>query len=559
MSRVARFAIRRPILVIVTWAVLVLVLGLIGRGVEDKVLPTELLVPGTEADRWKEVRAGHFGEDAAVLLRGPKEEIDRQGPRLARDLALRPGTRALSPWSAGKGARQLRPSPDRALITLDLEVPPGETQSTIVPPLERFVDERVSPPLESHLAGEAPLGKDINEATTEGAHKAELLAAPILIIVLLLVFRSPIAAAIPLMMGQGTVFASFGVISLILERTDLDAISLSIASGIGLALGVDYSLLIITRFRESLDDGLAPKQAASLAANTAGRTAMFAGCLLVAIMAVSFFLSPGQRAAVVRRRRDRGHHAEHGRRRAGHPGRGHAGRAATSTAGSSAAGAQSRSLLGGVVGRVTRRPALAAGLVLALLMLVAAPVSALEMIPPDPRQLPKDSKGLDDYNEVRAAGFGPTVEVALRAPEGAVMDPRRVKQIAPFEKRLGRVRYVSSAFGPQTLADQTKALARRAPVDQARPPAAQEGRGGSDPAGARARRCDRGRGPAARRVAGRRLRRAPAGVGLRPRAGGFGPARRRQPARLRGLRGPGRRNAPGATRLGSSWPPATAS
>ena len=46
------------------------------------------------------------------------------------------------------------------------------------------MDERISPPLESHLAGEAPLGKDINEATTEGAHKAELLAAPILIIVL---------------------------------------------------------------------------------------------------------------------------------------------------------------------------------------------------------------------------------------------------------------------------------------------------------------------------------------------------------------------------------------
>ena len=272
---------------------------------------------------------------------------------------------------------------------------------------------------------------------------------------------------------------------------------------------------------------------------------MFAGCLLVAIMAVSFFLSPGSvllssavgaivattlsmlgaalvtpaAVTLVGRNVNRW---QFGRRR------------------------QSRSLLGGIVGRVTRRPALAAGLVLALLMLVAAPVSALEMIPPDPRQLPKGSKGLDDYNEVRAAGFGPTVEVALRAPEGAVMDPRRVKQIAPFEKRLGRVRYVSSAFGPRTLADQTKALARRAPVDQARPPAAQEGRGGSDPARARARGCDRGREPAARRVAGRRLRRAPAGVGLRPRAGGFGPARRRQPARLRGLRRPGRRNAQGA-------------
>ncbi|MGZ5326518.1 MAG: MMPL family transporter, partial [Solirubrobacterales bacterium] len=272
-------------------------------------------------------------------------------------------------------------------------------------------------------------------------------------------FRSPIAAAVPLVMGQGTVFASFGMISLILERADLDAISLSMASGIGLALGVDYSLLIITRFRESLDDGLAPRQAASLAANTAGRTALFAGFLLIAIMLVSFFLSPGSvllssavgaivatalsmlGAAVVTPAAVTllGHNVnrwQFGRRRA----------------------RARRGLLPGLVGRVSRRPGVAAGLVLALLMVMAAPVSALEMIPPDPRQLPEGSKGLDDYNEVRGAGFGPTVEVVLRAPKGAIMDPPRLKQIAPFENRLGRLRYVSSVFGPDTLAEQTKAL-----------------------------------------------------------------------------------------------------
>ena len=111
MSRVARFAIRRPKLVIASWVVLVFALGLIGRGVEDKVLPTELLVPGTEADRWNDMREGHFGEDAAVLLRGPKEEIDRQGPRLRATWRCGPGTRALSPWSAGKERAAAAPEP----------------------------------------------------------------------------------------------------------------------------------------------------------------------------------------------------------------------------------------------------------------------------------------------------------------------------------------------------------------------------------------------------------------------------------------------------------------
>jgi uncharacterized membrane protein YdfJ with MMPL/SSD domain len=95
MSRIARFAIRRPGAVIVGWLVAMVLLGLAGIGVEGKVLPTQLLVPGTDAARWDKIRHGHFGEDAIVLLKGPRRDIDRQGPRLARDLALRPGTRAL--------------------------------------------------------------------------------------------------------------------------------------------------------------------------------------------------------------------------------------------------------------------------------------------------------------------------------------------------------------------------------------------------------------------------------------------------------------------------------
>ncbi|HKF79799.1 MAG TPA: MMPL family transporter [Thermoleophilaceae bacterium] len=457
MSRVARFAIRRPWLVLASWLIATVALGLVGRGVESKVLPTQLLVPGTEAAHWDSLRHGHFGEDAVVLLEGPRREIGRQGPPLARDLALRPGTRALSPWSAGQGAERLRPSPTKAVIALDLKIPKGETRSTIVPPLERFINARVSPPLVAHTSGEAPIGKELNEATTDGAHRAELIAAPVLIIVLLLVFRSPVAAAIPLVMGQGTVFAAFGVISIILDFASLDAISLSLASGVGLALGVDYSLLIITRFREALEQGLAPRQAASLAANTAGRTAVFAGTVLVSIMLVSFFLSPGTvllssavgaivsatlsmvSAALVAPAAVRllGHNVN----RWSFGGRGREG-----------------SIFSGLVRRVSSRPALAAALVLAILLIIASPVGAMEMIPPDPRQLPKGSKGLDDYDRVRAAGFGPTVEVAIEAPRGTVMDPSDLKEIDPFERRLARIHDVSAAFGPGTLSQQTRAL-----------------------------------------------------------------------------------------------------
>jgi hypothetical protein len=137
MRRVAGFGLRWPKLVIVGWLVIVVVLGLAGRGVQHKLLPTQLLVPGTETYHWSELRKGHFGEPMAVLLTGPANAIDRQGPALARALLQRPYTRAVSPWTGGQPARKLRPSPQQALIVLDVDVPKGQNTSTIVPPLQR--------------------------------------------------------------------------------------------------------------------------------------------------------------------------------------------------------------------------------------------------------------------------------------------------------------------------------------------------------------------------------------------------------------------------------------
>jgi hypothetical protein len=92
ITRLAGFAIRRPVLVLVSWALAVAVLAAVGRGVEQKLLPTTLSVPGTESARWKELMEGHLGEPAAVLLRGPPREIERS----------RRGAPALEPSACGR-------------------------------------------------------------------------------------------------------------------------------------------------------------------------------------------------------------------------------------------------------------------------------------------------------------------------------------------------------------------------------------------------------------------------------------------------------------------------
>ena len=83
ITPIARFAVRFAVPVLVVWALLVVAFGVIGRGVEDKVQPSLLFIPGTESERWRETRAGSFNETLFVLLVGPRREVERQGPALA--------------------------------------------------------------------------------------------------------------------------------------------------------------------------------------------------------------------------------------------------------------------------------------------------------------------------------------------------------------------------------------------------------------------------------------------------------------------------------------------
>jgi putative drug exporter of the RND superfamily len=114
--------------------------------------------------------------------------------------------------------------------------------------------------------------------------------------------------------------------------------------------------------------------------------------------------------------------------------------------------------IGLVVRRASRRPLLAAGTVLAGLLALASPVLALDTIPPDPRQLPEGSKGLEDFNRVREAGFGPQVEVALRTREGALTEPALLRKIERFENRLRALPAVKFVTGPGAIARRAREL-----------------------------------------------------------------------------------------------------
>ena len=112
------------------------------------------------------------------------------------------------------------------------------------------------PPVETEVSGRAPLVRALNEASLDSLDKGELIAFPILIVLLLLVFRSPIAALVPLACGLLVTRIGMALMGAPQRaRSQLDALALNMLTMIGLALGVDYSLLIVSRFREELAAG----------------------------------------------------------------------------------------------------------------------------------------------------------------------------------------------------------------------------------------------------------------------------------------------------------------
>jgi len=264
-----------------------------GIGVEGELRPTSLGVPGTESARGEALLHDRFGDSApfVVLLQGPAPAIDRQGPALVRTLRARRAT-TLSPWDQGELDR-LRPSPRRALILTDFHVGAEDAVRDVVPELNRTLEETVRPPVRATQTGFATLSRAIQDESVSATRTAELIAVPFLLLVLLLVFRSPVAAAIPLAFGAAAVLATRGVLSLLAPHFAIDGFALTVAAMMGLSLGVDYALLMVSRFRQELAAGVEPREAAHRTRRTAGRTTAFAGSTLLLAMAVTLLVMPG--------------------------------------------------------------------------------------------------------------------------------------------------------------------------------------------------------------------------------------------------------------------------
>ncbi len=438
----------------------IVVLGIVGRGVEDQLRPTSLNVPGTDSGRAADLVHRYFGDTApfAILLQGPSRELNRQGPALIRTLRGDPKVTTVSPWDKGS-VGNLRPGPRKALILVDFHTSADEAVKTTVPYLDRTLEEQIKPPVSAAETGYASLSRALIDEAVHSTDMAELIAIPFLLLVLLLVFRSPVAAAIPLAFGGVAVITSRGVLAIAAHWIAIDGFALTVCSMMGLALGVDYALLMVSRFREELDAGSSPAEAARMTRRTAGRTTAFAGSTLFLAMLVTLFVMPGNLLLSL------------------------AGTAIVVTAISVLVAALvgpallvltghnvNRWRIGGngggegvmaLVRGALSRPLLAAILIGVVVLLLAAPVLALKTGPPSAQQLPTSNQARKEA-ELIAGAIGPGWEapfvLVAVSNKGPITERQSLAALTRWQHRIAADPGVQAVIGPAQIRKQVKPL-----------------------------------------------------------------------------------------------------
>jgi len=164
-----------------------------------------------------------------------------------------------------------------ALIIVGLD-PHDETVEAFVPKLRARADwmegqlRSQYPNIKLEITGETPLTFDLRKVSAHDVNHAEERAMPVTLLLLVLAFGSLVAALLPLGIGVLSISMAMGAAALLAHYLQLSILVQNLATMLGLGLGIDYALLMVSRFREALAEGYDPGHAADIAAWQAGRT-----------------------------------------------------------------------------------------------------------------------------------------------------------------------------------------------------------------------------------------------------------------------------------------------
>ena len=194
-------------------------------------------------------------------------------------LAGVPAVTGVIGYAQTKDKRFISTAGDAAYVVVELNV----TDEASVEVVDA-VRAGIQPPAgyNVQLTGYGPITKDSAEQSEKDLQKAEVVSLPVVTLVLVLVFASLVAAGLPLLVAGLAIPTSLALVYIVAQQVEMSIFVLNIATMLGLALAIDYSLFIVSRFREELRRGRSVADSVERSVATAGKAVAFSG-LAVAI------------------------------------------------------------------------------------------------------------------------------------------------------------------------------------------------------------------------------------------------------------------------------------
>ncbi|MGH3416008.1 MAG: MMPL family transporter, partial [Actinocrinis sp.] len=292
LDSIAALCVRRARLVLALAALAVIAAALIGSGAAALLSNGGTTDPSADSSLAANALSQHFasGTPNLVLVTTVTDgsTVDSPaataaGDTLAGRLAAQPGVQGVASYWQTKSPELRSGSGDVALITAHLTGSDDAVAKTIADLAPKL--QGASGDLKVQVTGAAEIRRESDNQIKKDLAKAEAVAVPLILICLLFVFRSLIAALLPLVIGAVSIPGTMLVLRLLTAVTPVSVFAMNLTTALGLGLGIDYSLLVVRRYREELNRRQDVPEAIRAALRTAGRTVVISALTVAGAMA----------------------------------------------------------------------------------------------------------------------------------------------------------------------------------------------------------------------------------------------------------------------------------
>jgi RND superfamily putative drug exporter len=324
---IGSFVYRLRFAVIAVVVAIMLGLGLFGLDLQKHLSQSGWFDPGSQSSQGSVLADKEFGrdhtQDMLLLVTPPQgtsvadpefgtkmesvinDLIAKFGPNgtVKPNIVNRDNPGIYDPFAPGSAQQQVQQSlfnPDKTKAFLSIGIA-GDDDDTVLAnyrTIKPFFDDAATAhglPEGTTIqqAGLQPVAAAMSDGMNEDIHRAEVIALPVVALMLFFIFGGVVAAVLPVVIGGLTIAGSLGILKLIAMGTQVNVFAQSVVTLIGLGIAIDYGLFIVSRFREEIADGYDTRTAVRRTVMTAGQTVVFSATIIVAALACLLIFPQG--------------------------------------------------------------------------------------------------------------------------------------------------------------------------------------------------------------------------------------------------------------------------